>query len=99
MPMLPDVESSRTLSGVSCPLSTAERMILSAGRSLTEPLGLNHSALAYTFTAGGKCAVIWFSCSKGVLPTRSGTETAPERDRLWAAYFELICGSKAICDI
>jgi len=46
MPVLPDVESRITLSGVSCPVSKAVMIIHRPARSLTEPPGLNHSALA-----------------------------------------------------
>ncbi len=45
IPVLPEVASSRRLLGVSSPRSSATRTMFHAGRSFTEPPGLNHSAL------------------------------------------------------
>jgi len=69
MPMLPEVESSRRFPGASSPFASAVRRMLSAGRSLTEPPGLNHSALANTCTRGGRCLVTRRSGMRGVFPT------------------------------
>src|SRR5438046_2348729 len=48
MPVLPDVESMITRSFVSAPRRSPSSIIESAGRSLTDPPGLNHSAFART---------------------------------------------------
>ena len=55
--------------------------MLSAGRSLTEPPGLNHSALAENSTLGNS-RPIRSSRRSGVLPMRSRTERpiAPETE-------------------
>jgi len=45
-PILPDVESRSILSGTNSPFWIAVSMIRFAALSFTEPLGLNHSALA-----------------------------------------------------
>ena len=46
MPVLPEVESRITFSTVSSPVRSASSIIRSAGRSFTDPPGLNHSAFA-----------------------------------------------------
>ena len=69
MPILPEVESSNLFPGVSRPASIPVWIILSAGLSLMEPPGLNHSALARTWTPGDRCEVNLLSGSRGVLPT------------------------------
>ena len=67
--MLPEVESSSRRSGVSSPLARACCRMAAAGRSLTEPPGLNHSAFANTRTARGlRCDVTRLRRRRGVLP-------------------------------
>src|SRR5215210_8511107 len=64
-------------SGVSAPLLSPPRIIHSAGRSLTEPPGLYHSALPKILTPGASAEMLGNS-SSGVLPTSSVT-LAPAR--------------------
>ncbi len=52
--MLPEVESSRRLPFPRSPFASAVRIMFSAGLSLTEPPGLNHSALAKTCIRGDR---------------------------------------------
>src|SRR5438067_12766948 len=59
MPVLPLVASMMVLPGLSVPLASPAWIMLSAGRSFTEPPGLNHSALAQN------------SMLEKLLPTRS----------------------------
>ena len=47
-------------------------MIPQAGRSFTDPLGLNHSALAKTWTLPVPLLDSVTSGSRGVLPTKDG---------------------------
>src|SRR5215469_7147866 len=70
MPVLPLVESSRVLPEANFPLRRPSEMMLNAARSLTEPPGLYHSALASTCTLGNSRAMR-SSRSKGVLPMRA----------------------------
>ena len=44
-PILPEVESSSVIPDRNLPAHSAVRMMFRAARSLTDPLGLNHSAL------------------------------------------------------
>ena len=46
IPVFPEVASRITFPGVSFPVRSPSRIMFSAGRSLTEPPGLNHSAFA-----------------------------------------------------
>src|SRR3712207_2683286 len=59
-------------SGVKAPLFSPSRIIHSAGRSLTEPPGLYHSALPKILTPGTSAETLGSSKS-GVLPTSSVT--------------------------
>src|SRR4051794_13563633 len=75
MPVLPELLSIKILSGVSCPLRSASSTMRNAARALTDPLGLYHSALAYTPTCGDT-PQRWansLKSSKGVLPIWSST--------------------------
>src|SRR5689334_5521145 len=70
MPVLPLVESSKIFPELSLPECSASRMMFAAARSLTEPPGLYHSALARNVTCG-RCSLTRSRRSKGVFPTRS----------------------------
>src|SRR4030067_3377520 len=70
MPAFPEDESSTILSGVSRPPRPASSIMRSAGRSFTDPPGLNHSAFARISTRGG-IPRRRFTRSSGVLPIRS----------------------------
>ena len=52
MPVLPDVGSRMVLPGVRSPRSSAPAIMLSAGRSLTDPPGLHPSSLQRMWTPG-----------------------------------------------
>src|SRR3712207_1505142 len=64
-------------SGVRAPLFSPSRIIHSAGRSLTEPPGLYHSALPRILTPGTSPEMLGSSRS-GVLPT-SSVPSSPAR--------------------
>ena len=55
--MLPEVKSSRRLPLPRSPFASAVRIMFSAGLSLTEPPGLNHSALAKICIRGDRFEV------------------------------------------
>ncbi len=69
MPVLPEVGSRTTLSGVSAPESSAISIIFLAIRSFVEPVGLLPSSLAHSRTAG--FGDILGMPTSGVLPTAS----------------------------
>src|SRR5215213_8014700 len=79
MPVLPEVASRIILSGVSAPDRSPSRIIRAAGRSLTEPPGFLHSALAYSSTFR-RPASKPDSRIIGVFPMRSTMELAVEDD-------------------
>src|SRR5215472_15811635 len=79
MPVLPLVESRRILSGVRAPERSPAWIMLSAGRSLTEPPGLKYSALAWISMPGGPTA-IRLRRRSGVLPTLPITVSADFAD-------------------
>ena len=54
--------------GLSWPVRTASRIILSAARSFTEPPGLKPSSLARTLTPGDRPRAILLISTSGVLP-------------------------------
>src|ERR1700686_2141598 len=67
MPVLPEVESMIVFPCTSEPRRSPSSIIHSAARSLTDPPGLNHSALAYTSTRG-KSRSKMRTRNSGVLP-------------------------------
>src|SRR2546422_8641602 len=69
MPVFPDVASRIIFPGASFPELSPSKIMLSAGRSLTEPPGLNHSALAQISTLLE--ATMLRRRRRGVLPTSS----------------------------
>ena len=72
MPVFPDVESIIILLRLSFPDFSASSMIRKAGRSFTDPPGLNHSALAYISTRlFFNPSVILSIFNRGVFPTLS----------------------------
>src|ERR1035437_6839600 len=73
MPVLPEVASSRTLSGVRRPERSPSRIMLRPARSFTEPPGLKNSALAWISTPGN-WESSFFSRMRGVLPIWSSNE-------------------------
>src|SRR4029079_12709421 len=74
MPVLPLVASRIVLPRVSAPVFSPSRTIQSAGQSLTEPPGLNHSALPRSRTdARGDRRE---RSRSGVLPTRATRSSA-----------------------
>src|SRR5437764_13932342 len=80
MPVLPDVESRIVFPGTSAPRASPSSTILSAGRSLTEPPGLNPSSLPKIRTPGASPSRIFRSSTSGVLPTSwsaDGTVSGP----------------------
>ena len=68
--MLPEVESRMVWPRCKRPLVSAVCKMFWAARSLMEPLGLNHSALAWSSTVGGRPAasVSRASGNNGVRP-------------------------------
>src|SRR5215217_3043414 len=70
IPVFPLVASRMVFSGVRAPLFSPSRIIHSAGRSLTEPPGLYHSALPRILTPGTSAEMLGNS-SSGVFPTSS----------------------------
>src|SRR5437868_12559421 len=80
MPVLPDVESRIVFPGTSAPRASPSSTILSAGRSLTEPPGLNPSSLPKMRTPGASPSRTLRSSTSGVLPTSwsaDGTVSGP----------------------
>src|SRR5579862_316098 len=80
MPVLPEVESRMVLPGTSAPRASPSSTILSAGRSLTDPPGLNPSSLPKMRTPGASPSRIFRSSTSGVLPTSwsaDGTVSGP----------------------
>src|SRR3954470_16384719 len=75
MPVLPEVESMIVFPGASLPDLMPSWIILSAGRSLTEPPGLKPSSLAKILTAGEMPAAILRISSSGVSPISSRTDS------------------------
>src|SRR3990172_13095029 len=75
MPVLPDVESKMILPGRNFPVRMPSRTIHKAGRSLTDPPGLNPSSLAKMRTFAGSPSVIRWISSSGVSPIRSRTDS------------------------
>src|ERR1700730_9745213 len=61
------------LPGPSAPLAKPAWIMLRAGRSFTEPPGLNHSALAANSTLGNSRPIL-LRRSRGVFPIQSRTE-------------------------
>ena len=73
MPVLPDVGSRIVQPGRSSPSFSACSTMYSAGRSLTEPVGLRSSSLAHSRTSGDGDSR--GSPTSGVLPTESSSES------------------------
>src|SRR2546430_1742680 len=76
MPVLPEVESRIVLPGTSRPRARPSSIILTAGRSFTEPPGLNPSSFAHIRTPAATPSRTWRISRSGVLPTRPATERA-----------------------
>ena len=73
IPVLPDVGSRIVQPGRSRPAFSAASTMYSAGRSLTEPVGLRSSSFAHSRTSGdGESRG---SPTSGVLPTESSSES------------------------
>src|SRR5579875_2251423 len=77
IPVLPDVESIRIRSGFINPARSASRIIFLAGRSLTDPPGFSHSALALISTLGN-CRVMRLKRSNDVPPISDKISWGPE---------------------
>src|SRR5215218_7717216 len=73
MPVLPLVGSRIVAPGVSCPSFSARRIMLSAARSLIEPVGFWSSSLAHRRTSGDGERL--GSPTSGVPPTESISES------------------------
>ena len=80
MPVLPEVASRIVRSGVSRPVASPSRIIRAAARSLTDPPGFCHSALAYSSTPGVSRSN-WCSRTSGVRPIMSRTDEPGARSR------------------
>src|SRR5664279_535044 len=77
IPVLPDVGSRMVAPGARSPADSAASIIASAGRSLTEPVGLRSSSLAQRRTSGdGESRG---SPTSGVPPTESISESKRTR--------------------
>src|SRR6185503_18034510 len=76
MPVLPDVESRMVFPGTSVPAARPASIIFFAGRSLTDPPGLNPSRFANSRTSSGMPSRTARISTIGVFPTRSSTERA-----------------------
>src|SRR6185295_16196834 len=74
IPVLPEVESRIVFPGVSRPEARPSSIILSAGRSLTEPPGLKPSSLPSRRTPGATPSRIVRSSTSGVFPTSWSAE-------------------------
>ena len=68
MPVLPEVGSIITESGVSLPAASASSSIFLAILSLTEPAGLKYSSFASTFALSPYFFSMWVSSRRGVFP-------------------------------
>src|SRR5580704_16082221 len=75
------------LPGLSAPLARPAWIMLRAGRSFTEPPGLNHSALAANSTLGNSRPTL-LRRSRGVFPMQSRT-VRPAAARLDACSAEM----------
>ena len=73
IPVLPDVGSRMILPLVSFPVSTASLSMKSAGRSLTEPPGLEPSSFAMIRTPVLPESQMFFTSTSGVFPIASST--------------------------
>src|SRR6266404_855542 len=73
MPVFPLVASTMVLPTVSFPVARPARIMLNAGRSFTEPPGLNHSAFAKNLMLGNSLPTR-SSLRSGVFPMRSSTD-------------------------
>ena len=80
MPVLPDVASINGIPSGSRPRFLASKNMFHAGRSLMEPVGLNHSSLANSRVPSGASAL---NSTSGVFPgsmsvrTDRGSESFP----------------------
>src|ERR1700676_4765746 len=70
MPLLPLVASMMVLPGTNAPLLRPASIIAKAGRSFTEPPGLNHSALPQISTFSNSRPML-ARRNRGVLPIRA----------------------------
>src|SRR4030095_13497272 len=94
MPVLPDVESRMVFPGTRRPWRMPSWIILSAGRSFTEPPGLKPSSLPKRRTPSGTPSRTCRISTSGVLPISWSTDGAtigpapgvvgPEKNRAWA---------------
>src|SRR6266550_9057162 len=75
MPVLPEVESTRILLWDINPARSASRIMFRAGRSLTEPPGFAHSALAQSSTSGYSAPILCIR-RRGVFPIRERRSVA-----------------------
>src|SRR5690242_13504068 len=80
------------LPGRRAPLAIPALIMLNAALSLTEPPGLNHSALAQNSTLG-KSAPILESRNKGVLPISSMTDCPDSPMRISSLAGAALVGS------
>src|SRR5687767_13582911 len=78
MPVFPDVASRMILSRVSRPDRSPSAIIRAAGRSLTDPPGFFHSALAHSSTLRRPASKLVRRTS-GVFPIRSTMEEEARR--------------------
>src|SRR5262245_5377407 len=95
MPVLPEVESRMVLPGTSRPWRMPSWIILSAGRSFTEPPGLRPSILPNRRTPGGTPSRTRRISTSGVLPISWSTDgetsgpspgaVGPAKKRAWAS--------------
>ena len=76
MPVFPEVESMIVFPDRSAPRASPSSIILRAGRSLTEPPGLNPSSLPKSRTPGATPSRTRRISTRGVLPTSSNVEAA-----------------------
>src|SRR5262245_4447805 len=94
MPVLPDVESRMVLPGTRRPCRMPSWIILSAGRSFTEPPGLKPSTLPKMRTPSGTPSRTCLISTSGVFPISWSTDgetigpasgaVGPEKKRAWA---------------
>ena len=71
IPVLPEVGSTMVMSGVSTPRRSASSIMLSAGRSLTDPPGLKLSS--FTQSAAASVSSTLLRRTTGVRPTVART--------------------------
>src|SRR5437867_191342 len=76
MPVFPEVESMIVFPGRRAPRASPSSIILTAGRSLTEPPGLKPSSLPRSRTPGATPSRTWRISTSGVLPTSCRAEGA-----------------------